>query len=100
MTTIINGRKYDTENSTLCGIHKPYQGQSTLYRQDRDTFFLVSESVQIFKSLCDYGKGTRIRTLSDVSITPINLPRALAWAAENLSPEDYEKIVDNTDNYN
>ena len=99
MKTIINGKKYDTETAVVCGIHKPYSGQSTLYRKDRNHFFLISESIQVFKSLCDYGNGSHIRTLSDVSIAPLDLQRALAWAAENLTPEEYEKIVDATDDY-
>ena len=58
------------------------------------------ESVQIFKSLCGYGKETHIRTISDISVTPLDFQGILARAAENLTPEEYEQIVNNTENYN
>lgn len=95
MKKIINGKKYDTETAGLiCSRDFSLEVGSfgyyseTLYKKKTGEFFLYGEGGALTK----YAEITANGMKGGERIIPLTEEQAKAWAEENLSVDDYEKI--------
>lgn len=95
MKKIINGKKYDTQTAKAVGEYSNGYSYSdfnyvreTLYLKKTDEFFLYGEG----GAMTRYHERVGNCCTNGEAIIPLTRKKAMMWAEENMTAEEYEEI--------